>query len=434
MEDRYAHPANGDEFREQDANSISTNAALADDRVLFELFRPVPGSATPDKLIIPYASRTWDAIGSATSNALVWGDVSDGNVRVMPFRAIIGSTTVIGTSPIEHMRGQRSGYMVGVSALYRNVAIAANPAGNPRWTLVYAAVTPAAAGDLVTLVNKDPATSIVSSQPRTINTRCTVTLSTVDGATSATPTRPNLPSDGAGTYYIALAYVYVEAGFDTIDPVPREQIMEVAPCAEIHSTTGAVSCAPANQSHTNGGTVDDNQSGTTETKRPGAYLPSTMMGGAKRTFLLQLALSPASHADGDVVDDSIDWRFRYFTWFVHARGGATVASAFASDRRLTPGATPAGSASQKTIGQHVAFGGGQSFVNDSAVMITDATCSGVAMYADESSLSIVGGPYEIQLHVRSTDGALIFKTTGSPTAQFVIHVEATGQYSNFGTI
>src|SRR5262252_9545316 len=113
MEDKYVHSINGQELRQQDINSVITNAALADDHVLWELFRTLPGSATPDKLIVPFATRNWSKLSGSSSTALIWGNTADAKIHVGPFRAIIGSTTVIGTSPIEHMRGERSGYLLG---------------------------------------------------------------------------------------------------------------------------------------------------------------------------------------------------------------------------------------------------------------------------------------------------------------------------------
>lgn len=426
MEDRYAHPANGDEFRAQDANSISDNAALADDRILWELFRPVAGSATPDKLIVPYASRTWGAIGAATSNALVWGNTADALVHVMPFRAIVGSTTVIGTSPIEHMRGQRSGYMVGTSTLYRTTAIAANVSGNPRWTLVYAAVTPAASGDTVSIIGKDPITKLVAPHDRAINTRCTVTIATTDGTPAATPTRPNLPSDGAGTYYIALAYIYVPDGFGGSSPVDKKSIYEVAPCARISPQVGAVSCVPADQQHEAGGTVDDRQGPGTDT-RPGAYIPSTMVGAEHLCILFQFGYGSPSHMTGDYVDRSRDWRFRYFKWTASGRAGTDPGDALASDHAFS-GASPVPYRSDP-----VEVGMGQSF---SASTGAAASTYGPVMYLSGSdSAKILGAALAtVAIYCDDSDGSLKVTTTGSPGSQIVVWLEATGPYSNFGTI
>jgi len=420
LETKYKHPTNGAEFRSQDADFISETAAMADDRTLWELIRTMPGSSTPDKLVIPYANRQLDAPGAATSNALVWGNTADAIIHVMPFRAIVGSRTVVGTSPIEHMRGMVSGYHVGTSALYRSLTIAANASGNPRWDLVYATVTPDANGDTASILVKDPTTKVVSNTSQTVNKKNTVIVAVAQGTAAATPEFPTPPSDGAGSYHIALAYVYVPNGFGASSTVLRQYIHEVAPCPQLSPSVGAMSCAPANHQYKPEGTVDTRQSGQAPAGpnyyRPGAYLPSTMTGGERIIVLLQLGTGTDSHQNGDTVDDSRDWRFRYFMW--HAVGGS--ADGFASDRGVTVTA-----AVPRSV--HAAmFGFGHSFNQGDTTV--------VCKIDDDVDGSILAGTGADVIIYCDTDGALKVRIDGTPNRQIMIWLDATAPFSNYGTV
>lgn len=425
-ENGYQHPANGAEVRRQDINNMSDNARLADDRVLWELLRLTTGSATPQKGILPYGKSGWAAESGLTSTALVQGNVANGSVRVMPFRAIIGSTDTSAQS--EKLRGQRSGYHVGSSTQYRDVALTANASGNPRIDLVYAIVEPDADGDTADVVRKDPIPPHVISTlvSETVTKKTTVTLSVVTGVTGASPTPPVLPSDGAGLYNIPLCYVWVPTGFTAASTVGRGAITEIAPCLPIHSSMGVAACMPANQQWVEGGTVSGHQTVATDrSKQNGAYLPSTMQGKEERVIMLQLGLSPQSHYDGDVIDDSIDWRFRYFRYTVHHRSGSSATNAFASDRNNSPSIGCMLATRTTTLS-----GCGQTFYDDSADTIAVADGNGTAVYTDLGT----GASVELSIYARNTDGALIVKLVGPPTYQILIWLEASAPYSNFSTV
>lgn len=429
METRYTHPANGAELRRQDLATVADNAALADDHVIWELARTIPGSATPDKLIVPYAARTWAKLSGSSSNALVWGNSADGSIHVNPFRAILGSTVVIGTSAVEHMRGQRSGYYVNSTTnLYSTTALNANASGNPRWTLVYAAVTPDAIGDSTTIVVKDPTTEVVSSSTLVYNRKTTVAIGTVDGTAAASPTYPALPSDGAGTYYIPLAYIYIPNGFNASSTVLRQHIYEVAPTMLPSSAAGGSNFAPADQQFAKGGTVDDRQGGSSSTTRPGAYLPSTMIGEEKVLILLQLGYGTDSHEDGDYVDKSRDWRFRYFKWTAHGKVSSSADNAFASDRTAT------GTTRLPYHGYINEFGFGQSFNQNSGVTAADYGPVARLIGDDATTKILENSGATVTIAVEKTTGYLIVRLSGTPGAQVIIWLEATGPYSNFATI
>lgn len=434
MEKQVQILTEGDELQLNDVNRVGEAAGLADDRVFAELLRMKPYGST-QKAILPYAVSGGAAYTGLTSTALVQGNTADSRVRVMPFRAFVSSLDNATTT--EEVRGIRSGLLAGSSTVYTIATIAANGAGDPRWTLVYAVVTPDASGVAENRYNKDPGTLVVTSNSRVTYLRTTVTVTTLDGATAATPTRPSLPADAAGNYYIALAYVWVPAGFGAAQTVLRQYIQEVAPCLSLSAATGCVSLEVANQQFTAGGVVDTLQLDATQQYRPGAYLPATMQGGVARVLAFQVGLAPESHVDGSIADDSIDWRFRYFKWTVAVRNGATSASGFASDRQAT-GAHLCPSAIFSVLGAEVTTGMGQSFVNDTALGVawTAAPVNpvGAAVYLNLTTVSALGAANSFAMLFVDTSGRLIFKMQAPVSAQILVWLEATAPYSNYGTV
>lgn len=430
-ENEYVHPENGAEVREQDIDLMSHDGAVADDRTLWEFLRLTHGAASPQKAVLPYGKSGWhpdlgpDNATPLDSTALVQGNAANGSVYVLPFRAVVGSTTASPTFDVEYLRGQRSFYLLGATWHGRTVAVAANASGNPRWDLVYASISPDAAGDAANYVKKDPGTLLVSLVVAgTVTKKTTVTVSILSGTPAASPTKPATPADGGGVYKIPLAYLWIPNGFNGSSAVTRSAIYEVAPCIPIHSSTGTTATSPADQQNKVGGTVDANQSVPSNGSiQNGAYLPPTMVGGEKRLILLQLGTSPVSHTDGQVVDTSVDWRFRYFRWTSHVAAGTNGNVVFASDRNHTP-STPCMS-SANTISD---AGCGQSFVDDNSTTIVVANGNGAAYFAD------FGSGNRVMVYVRNTDGALVFKQTGSNLIQLFVWLEATGPYSNFGTV
>ncbi len=434
-ERKYVIENNGQEVQKEDLEMLGETAGYADDRVLWELIRTLKGSATPQKLIVTSGNRGWfdPHTGTIDSTALVVGEKADASVRVMPFRAVVGSTTLVGTSVIEHLRGMRSGYAVGASTLHTVKTLANNGSGNPRWDLIYATVVPDGNGDNDTRYKKDPTTEVVTSSAVTLNKRTLVSINVAQGTPGASPTRPALPADGGGAYQIALAYVWVPSAHNgTTSVVARSQIVTIAECATINSALGTSACEPANGQYKIGGAVDTRQ-GHNQLLRPGGFLPSTMVGGNSKLILLQRGLAPLSHNDGDVVDDSIDWRYRLFRFFIKAKAGSSAAAAFVSDRNGT-GISRAGSAIARTWGAAAFAGSGQSFIDDSTDGIAVGDSIGVALYADNTNLSELGGSTAIQIYVRNTDGALVFKQSGSGTFQALIWLDASAPYSDFGTV
>ena len=434
MEKQVQILTEGDELQQDDVNRMGEAAGLADDRVFAELLRLKPYGST-QKAILPYAVSGGAAYTALTSTALVSGNVADSRVRVMPFRAFVSS--IDNSTATEEVRGIRSGLYVGSSTIYQTVTITANAAGDPRWTLVYAVVTPNANGAAENRYNKDPGTLVVASNSRVTYKRTTVTVTTLDGATGVTPVKPTLPADAAGNYYIALAFVWIPAGFGAAQAELRQYLRAAAPCIAFNGATGCVSLEVANQQFTSGGVVDTQQLDATQQYRPGAYLPATMQGGAARVFAFQVGLAPESHLDGSIADSSLDWRFRYFKWTVGVRNGSTSASGFASDRQAT-GANLCPSAIFSVLGSTCTVGMGQSFVDDTALGVawTSAPVNpvGAAVYLNLTTVSALGAANSFLMLFVDTSGRLIFKMQSPVSAQVMVWLEATAPYGNFGTV
>jgi hypothetical protein len=439
METKFKIQENGQEVRTTDIESVSTNAARADDRVLQELFRLVPyNSAGPTKYVWTYGVDTWAAQNGDNSTALVHPDPSAGRLRVRAFRAAVSSLDT--SSNLERVRGIRSGYhLPGSTSGFTVQSLTANGSSDPRWTLLFAALTPDTNGDTATVLKQSVSSGTVSPVSVVLNTKTTVTLDTVNGTPAASPTYPTIPADAAGVYYIPLAYILIPGSFNSATILDPSAIYEVAPVVTLNTAVGGLSSRPANQQWAEGGTVDTNQSGSdaaASTYRPGAYLPSTMVGAEERVILIQNHLPPLSHSDGDVVDDSCDWRFRYFEWTATAETGNTVASAFPSDRNVT-GTNFVSSAWNADIGVTTAVGVGQSFVDDTTkgAIFSVSDGNGAACVLRGTYLSKIGGGSDyVMLYVRDTDGALVVKFSGTPDAQIKIRLRATAPYSNYGTV
>jgi hypothetical protein len=439
VESRLALTLNGQSVQVDDINLIATEAALADDRLLWELIRLQKQSVSPQKAILTYGKSGWAKESGLSSTALIQGNASDGSIRVMPFKALIASTD--SSSQQEMLRGMRSGYLVGSSTQYEKIVLSANASGSPRWTAVYAAVTPATNSASVVRYVKDPVSKTVTGTNVVLTTTCAVTIGTVDGTPAGTPTRPSVPADSGGTFYILLAHIWIPNGFGASSVVLRNYIHECAPVITLHSTMGVTALQPANQCFTIGGTVDTNQLDATQQYRPGCYLPSTLVGGEARLIPVQLSLSPASHTHGAVVDNSVDWRFRVFKWQVLVVSGSAQANGFVWDR-LSGGGQQNPRADISYPYDTFAQGMGQSFYA-TAPTVTGYTMpaitnfGGYAAWLDDGLATSLGAfGSAVGLYVNSSDGSLRFakSSSGGAGGQIFFWLEASAPLSNFGTV
>ncbi len=439
----------GQSVTQTDYNSLGTQAGLSEDHVFAELFRMTPITGTAARGILPFYR------GGSTSAeaATVIAAGASGRVDVNPFRAFIGSRTLAAAEALDNWQDVRTGLSVaaGSTALKSPVSLAANASGNPRWDLVYAIVTIDAVSTPVTRKVKNPGTSVVTDESVSVSTNTSVSVSVVAGTPAATPAYPTIPSDAGSVYYIPLAYVRVPNGFNATSTVDNKDINEVAPVMAISRTAGGSTLRPANQQNVVGGsaiisTGTSTPNGSlswlaTAAQRPGAYMPPSMQG--KDEILIAIDLTDAStanwsHQNGDILDNSVDWRKRVFKWTAKLGDAAANASKFpwnsAGGQGLlvadvvipTAGGTDLGSSQTYQIGF------GQSFAVDA--LSGTLTAAYLQATTDANNVANAGAVMAastiIAIYVDAATGALKFGVTGNPRCTVFMWLEASAPYTN----
>lgn len=432
---------NGRELDSTDVQRLGQTAGLADDRVLAELLRMEINGVNPvTRGILPFAiegrigGEMGGPSGGAGTNSMANPGVIIPNntgaraLTVAPFRAIIGQRTGLSVDGKKEWQDIRSALSVtGQTTTYRVINLSSNASGQPRWDLVYAAVTvDANVGE--TRFKKDPTTEVVTSGFYTTEQLSTMVIGVVVGTPGATPAFPALPNDAAGVYYVQLAYVRVVNGATAF---VASDIFDVSTCFPISRAMGTVSCRPAtgvsqkiDQGTGTAGTLFTRIAWPASGNRPGPFIPPQMMGGEQLIFGFQLgnAITKAP-LSGDVVDASRDWRGRIFTWFVGALGGST--SLLCYDPAINPANLGAPTA-RNTAGRQT-FGMGNSCNLDAGAdfLICDLD-NGLA----QNNLTQIAVNSQVRLWVDHTTGFLYTTYTGSPDAQLFFWLMATGQFCN----
>lgn len=318
MEKQYFVQEKGQALQMQDLDLVGETSALADDRVLAELLRMAPMSGGDvAKAVLPSGCPG----GGATFGQSIVKPAT-GAILVAPFRAIVGSRTDGDTDAVKGWRDIRSGVFASGAdghpggppeekvPMLARIPLDANGGGDPRWDLVYARVDVDLDADGVVRLIKDPTSMVVTAKTIAPYKITKVTVGVEPGLPAPTPALPPLPSDAGGAYYIPLAYVRVESGFGGGTALSRADIWEVAPVVTLAQAVGVAALKPANQHHVVGGTLVGTwpmPSGP-GTNRPDMYIPPTMVGGESRFILIDLE----DVTTGSVIDDSVDWRNRFF--------------------------------------------------------------------------------------------------------------------------
>ncbi len=429
METQFQLTVNGQSILQADINTLG-ESALADDRMLADFLRLAPyAGGDVDKAIYPY-TEAGDLNSTVCINAR-----GNGSVDVRPFRAFVGSRAATGASVAlnkVNWRDIRSGIWVGDGGATADghsqwVVLAANATGNPRWDTVYAIVTPDYDSAPEIRRVKDPTTEVITpaSLVTTLTTR--VQVAVVTGTAGASPVLPTIPTDGAGSYYIALAHVYVPTGFGAASNVAVQSLAPVAPMQTISpATTGARTIRPANKNNV----VDPTK--WTGILHPATFLPTDTIGS--ESLIVQLDLSSASsanwsHATTGVVDDSRDWRNCLFKWTAFAVNIAVDATAsFAAQYSPTP--TPYALVPSfgytSEAGVSCAVGGGQSFVAEATTNSIVAAITNATIAANKN---MTGLPVDATILIycdQADSGKLKVLISGTPRAKVVFFIEAFG--------
>lgn len=449
MEPRQQLVLDGQEVQLEDLNAGWQVGSLADDRVFAELFRLAPYTGGNfAKAIFPFGQE--NPYGGACSIEATGS--ANGSVRAMPFRAMVGSRQTVAQfiaagetnaqAATDNWRDARSGVFGNSSdgtSLPDVVALAANASGNPRWDLLYATLAVEANGPSVSRYVKPAiggAPAISSIVGSLIDP---VTVSVVQGTPGASPAFPTAPADGGGSFYFPLAYVRVPNGFNGASTVSPRDIYDVSTPAKLARTTGGGSHGPADQQFTLGGTLLTRTPwGTGAGTRPGCFLPPSMSGMESRQIALEM-VGGTPYANGDVIDASLDWRYRAFIVFtfaigtsgVYAFGDPTAAGTATDGAPVAPGigyigknwgsfVTMSSSTFQSTLAMN---GGGNEYA--------------VALYMQNASL--IGTTISFQANSSSwgywidpSSGALKFYTNGTnPNVAAFSWIFMTAPFSNY---
>ncbi len=324
MEKKVALTFNGQAVGKAEVELLGETAALADDRILAELFRLTPYDGTAYKGIIPYG------VTKPNISAMVQSVGGLGSVSVLPFRAVVGSRVTVGTEARKNWRDVRSGLSLAEASTTDHVRVtfANNASGSDRWDLVWARVDLDVPSATVNRKVKDVDTSVVTSQSVSTSTKTTVTLGVTQGTPAATPVFPTIPPDVAGvSYYIPIAYAQILSGFLAVSGVlDAAQIVTVAPCLHMAKETGAVSASVMTSSYELTG--EQYLTAPVPRIRSNRFVPSSMTGGESVWVLIDLTSAvpgERSHASHDVLD-SRDWRNRLCTVFAYFGDLATEAA------------------------------------------------------------------------------------------------------------
>lgn len=459
MEQQFFLDTNGQELQQGDVNLVAAEAALADDRTLVVLL-DLPRMNEDDEVfrgILPTRDLTTaDVLG------LVRPSGADGSIILAAFRAFVGSRTAEDVDALENYRDTRSAIVYGeATALDQGVTFAVNASGDPRWDLVYAAVTIDANDAGVTRYIKDPATSVIAPSTVVVTKSTQVSIGIQAGTATSTPAFPAVPADSGSTYYIPIAYVRIPDGFGATSQVLVTDIVEVYSPVQTRIDTGVHVAGPAGRCST----VDHSGSSGLTTTRTGAwgatgtappYLMASDMVGMN-TLWIALDLADAnsanwSHQSGAVLDDR-HWRDRIFTsWWVLA--GATIKFAF--DKSVTATTTDevlpsvwqqypfdnTTSANWPVATQNQGWHMGQSMIRDGFAALGEDL-----NFADTDDSALSSANYARVFHLTSNDnvnfdtnsavdiyvdtsGKLKLEVTGTPGVKLFIRMDASGPMSN----
>jgi hypothetical protein len=424
-DDRYIHSTEGQELQQDDINQVARTAALTEDYVYRELLRLFPNGdgRTPDRGVLPWEGTRPGGLYGERNPLVKTADPTTKTVTVAPFRFLLGSRQGAITDNDEArdaMEDNRSTLALGSTALQQDVSLGADTTANDRWTLVYAAITVDTSAPTVTRFVKDPATQVITATSVSVNRLCPVTLSIVLGAEGASPSRPAVPADAGTTYNVPLAYVYCPHPFTGSSVVDPDHIHIAAPCLPLSPGVGAVNCGPASGMWDPAGPVVANHTWD-GSARPEPYLPSSMAGGVDR--VVQLKWEGADRtiplAGTATLDDSLDWRDRFFQVLVVAEDAGTfeLASSRAGGTSVVPGVA------QRTLGTDMAIQAGQSFEADGGAGI------GQVLTLAPADLSIMGAGSTVLFFVDLTTGELKCTVGASdPDIKLWAWIRATGGF------
>lgn len=450
-ENQINFAVDGQELAQADVNTILGPLGLMDDRVFAEFLRMPPFDGTNVyKSIFPLGGQAVEGSlgGTAVNNAAVQSSgTANGSIVVSTFRCVIGSRTALGTSVLANYRDIRTGLFVGPTFSY---LLANNSSGFPRYDLVYATLTVDTATGSQTRRIKNPTTGVVTSGPETTFLANPVTVAVVTGTGAATPLIPALPADVGGAYNVALAAVLVPNGFTSGTQVVQQGIRDLVGDKNLTngngqtmigmSPTAGVLTGPVMASGNNdrAGTYASNFPwGTTPaTSRSPVFLPPSMIGGVSCIACVDDTNASPSHANGSIVDDTIDWRRRIFKIVAQATGNQPGAITYKWSMDPTLGAAP-------NSGAPYLYGNGASGAGSLAQVVTQMGNSmsvdgflasgGSSIYNSfTANYAAMAAASSIGLYVTAADGVLRWFVGATHSGlKWTFWIEATQPFPNY---
>jgi hypothetical protein len=410
MEQELNVSVSGQEIEVDDINLVSRNGALAVDRALAECFR----LGSLDRGIIPGGASHGVGLSPKPGGIMRPSGSADASIALNHFRAVIGAVLVGGSDPLEAWQGIRS--VVYVPSANIQFAVQASGA-NSRFDLLYARVDVEQPDTPITRYVKD-ATDAVSAVSLAVTKSTRVSVAVVQGIAAAVPVYPALPSDSGSSYYLVIGYVYIPAGQTLTTSILPGNIIEAFRALPLAASTGAPNIRPAaiNQLF--------RPTGDGVLHRQAAYLSPSMVGGTTVVCPLHLlsgdpdsTFLPSSF--GNIVDDSIDWRNRYFkiTIALNTAHSGTGLASTSGGTGLAP-ALPYGSADIRPMTFM-----GQSFRG------TGGTVASLVVLDNSTNDQIPAG-CDLILYVDLTTGKLCLTIQGTVNVELLAWIEATGYCLN----
>lgn len=414
MEKQFKINTAGTEITISDLELIGTEAALADDKVFAALLKLVPyNGSTVYKGVLPKRDYTQGLVKPGS-----------GVVTVAPFRVFIGTRTAATTSAKDNRDDIRSSLYVGSSATsgVTTLTITDNSSGNPRWDLVYAKVTVDNNDSSVTRYVKDTTSKVVTPTAVTVTKNLLIELFVQQGTPSATPVPPAAPSDSGSIYYLQLAYVVVPNGYAGAGMAVKSVQDCYTPVLPDSQSIG-LSARPASEFYnvgTNGAggtilTAARLQDWCTTNTKPAYALSPSMVGLEYRTLLIDLTSATSSNwnvaTSAQLLDDTIDWRKRFFWWNMCMLTQGSRTAYFATEYHDNTSEYYYVPSPQASSFNQSGFG--QSFRDDSG---TIATVYNDTLPANSARVIYIESPTSdayLSVYVNLTDGKLYCQTTGT---------------------
>lgn len=441
---RYQISNDGQTVDAQDFNLFAEEASKSEDWVFAEMLKLAPFTTTA-----AYAKALLPSYSSGLTGAPQLIQPTTGGVIIWPFRVAVGARInanavisptdpALDTVPMLAYRDVRSAVFasntttsLGTAGSSVGVTFANGDPTNSRWDLVYCTLAVDQAPTTSTIFVKPPGANVGAPTSVARNIVQAITFGVVTGTAGVAPALPSAPADTTSTFVFPLAYVRIPPLFTVATALQTNWIANAAPIVSLTSNGFGVaggSGSSISAMVSNSATVGT-QWGNTGT-RP-LWLMSPMMGAGGKNLIVTLDATGAANAwnipDAGIVDNSIDWRNRYF--LVMTAFGIAANFTFAQAHGLA--AQSQAIPSLTTNAGDLFFATGQSFIADDNAALGITTRNGaVIAICNNARASGWTAATVAALYVDTTTGVLKMYGTGTPARKAAFYVFASGQMEN----